>query len=281
MNISSLSTGFAILTSIFLSSCSFTSLSAPNVSLEGNDEEATVKKTVKIADFSEIEASQGIKVIFVQGPNKGVADIATTPSAEKYLRVEVKNKTLKAYYSNVGGGLNTKINGPSIIKVSSPQLNEIDLSSAARLNIEGNLKVNGNFEIDLSSAASFEAVNISCNECEADLSSSASTYIGNLIGDLDIETSSASSFSVGNMTGNLDANASSASSIAIKALQSKVIFAQASSAASINLSKIDGGTIKATAASGAKVKLSGKADSLNKNSSSGGNVSHSNLKVIK
>ncbi|MDE6021886.1 MAG: DUF2807 domain-containing protein, partial [Muribaculaceae bacterium] len=160
MKISSLTTGFALLTSLLLSSCSLSATSSTDVSLVSNDEAATVKKTVKIGDFNSIDVSRGIKVIFVQGPNNGIASIATTPSAEKYLRVEVKYNKLKVYYSNEIG--TKRINGPTIIKVSSPQLNEVDLSSAAQLKVDGNLVTKRDFFIELSSASSFEVGSLSC-----------------------------------------------------------------------------------------------------------------------
>lgn len=277
MNISALTSGFAILTSLLLSSCSFSGISSSTVSVDGNEAEATMKKTVKIGDFDEIEASQGIKVIFVQGVNPGTADIATTPSAKDYIKVEVKDKTLKAYYDNPKGLTPAKIKGPTIIRLSSPVLSEVELSSAAHMTVEGNLNVKGNFEIDLNSAASFDAENISCINMNAELSSSASAYVGVLTGNLDVETSSSASMRVGTMNGNLDGEASSAASISVDSLSSSKISAEASSAASIKLDKILGESIKASASSGAEISLSGKVETLEEHSSSGGSISRSNL----
>ncbi len=281
MNISTLTTGLAVCVSLFLSGCSINGIANSNISIEGNDENPTVNKTIKISDFNEIEASQAIKIIFEQGPNKGTATISTTPSAEKYLRVEVKDKTLKAYYANTDGLKNVKIKGPSIIKVSSPELYEVNLSSASNMTVEGDLKINGELEVDLSSAASLNAGKITCKELEVSSSSSASMTIAGLKGDLDAGVSSASSINIGNVEGNVDATASSAASINIDALKSQKIIAVASSAGSITLSGISGGFVDANASSGAKVSLSGKASSLNKESSSGGSVDHSNLTIMR
>lgn len=277
MNISALTTGLAICAAILLSGCSINGIANSNVSIMGNDGDASVNKTIKISDFNEIEASQAIKVIFVQGPNEGIAKVSTTPSAEKYLKVEVKDQTLKAYYANPDGNKDVKIKGPSIIRVSSPTLNEVDLSSAASVTVESDLKLNGTLEIDLSSASSFNAKNIACSKLDADFSSSASAYIASLTGDLDAEISSASSLEVASMKGDLEAEASSAASITIDAITTSIVKAEASSAASIKLAGIAGGNIDATASSGAKIKLSGKANSLSKNASSGGSVKHDNL----
>lgn len=279
MNISALTIGSVLCASMFLSGCSVNGIANSLVSLEGNDEKATVNKTVKIDDFNEIEASQGIRVIYVQGPSKGIAEIATTPTAEKYLKVEVKNNTLKAYYANTEGVRNVKIKGPSIIHVSSPELNEVGLSSAANLSIDGNLNLKGNFELDLSSASSFNAGRVNCRKFDADLSSSAKANIENLIGDLEADTSSASSISVKSMKGDLNAESSSAASIKIGSIKALVISAEASSAASIDIEGIDGGKISTSASSGAKIKLAGKADHLKRHTSSGGAVKCSDLSV--
>ncbi|MDE5841134.1 MAG: DUF2807 domain-containing protein [Muribaculaceae bacterium] len=281
MNISAFTTGLMICTSLLMSGCTVKGIANSNISVEGNDAKPTVNKTVKIGDFNEIEASQGIKVIFVQDANTGIAEVSTTPSAEKYLNVEVKDKTLKAYYSNSGLRGNMKIKGPSIIRVSSPVLNEVDLSSAANVSIEGQLNVKGNFEIELSSASSFEADMLSCKELDAELSSSASANIGDLRGNLDVEVSSASSISVGNLKGNVDAEASSAASIKIGSIKSSSIKAEASSASSIYIDGIAGGNVDASASSGAKIKLSGKADNIKQNSSSGGSVDYKSLSVAR
>lgn len=281
MNISALTTGLAVCASLLLTSCTISGIANSNVSVDGNEAEATVKKSVKISDFNEIEASQAIKVIYVQGANDGIASISTTPSAEKYLKIEVKDKTLKAYYANTEGIKVVKIKGPSIIRVSSPELHEVDLSSAANLTVEGDLNLNGDLELNLSSASSFNAENITCQKLDADFSSSASAYIADLKGMLEADMSSASSIEIGSMTGNLDAEASSSAFITINSLASSVIAAEASSAASIKLSGISGGNIDASASSGAKIKLSGKANHLNEDSSSGGIVSHNNLEIIK
>ncbi len=276
MNITGLTTGLAICATLFLTGCSISGIAGNNVSLNGNDGEATVKKSVKITDFSEIEASQAIKVIYVQGKNTGVADISTTPSAEKYLKVEVKDKTLKVYYYN-DNNKDVKIQGPSIIKVSSPTLSEVDLSSAANVTVEGDLKLKGNFELDLSSASSFNVGNITCQKLDADLSSAASAKISNLNGNLDAELSSASSIEIKKMKGNVELETSSSASISINAVVASSISAEASSAGSVNISGISGGKINASASSGGKINLSGKADSIKQDSSSGGSVSYSDL----
>ena len=161
MNISTLTTGLILSASLLMFGCSVNGIANSSVSLDSNEAKTTVKKTIKISDFDEIEASQGIKIILVQGTNNGTAAISTTESAEKYLKVEVRNNTLKAYYSN-SGIQNVSIKGPSIIRLTCPDLKEVNLSSLANLTIEGEFKSNGEMEVDLSSSASFNAGKITC-----------------------------------------------------------------------------------------------------------------------
>lgn len=280
MNTSTFTTGLALCAALFLTSCSIKGIANSNVIIEGNDEEPTVNRTVKISDFNEIEASQAIKVVFVQGANNGVASISTTTSADKYLRVEVKDKTLQVYYANTDDNDNIKIKGPSIIRVSSPELNEVDLSSASNVTIEGDLNLSGNFEIELSSASSFSATKLSCQNLKIDFTSSASAYIGDLVGDLDAELSSASSLEIESLKGNLDADTSSAASMSIHSISSSNIKAEASSASAIKLANISAGVIKADASSAAKIDLSGKAKSFIHDASSGAKVNHKNLEIV-
>ncbi|MDE6553451.1 MAG: DUF2807 domain-containing protein, partial [Muribaculaceae bacterium] len=102
----------------------------------GKDSEATVKKEIKVSAFNEVKASQGIKVIVSQGKFPGKVSVATTPSAEEYLQVNVTDGTLKVFYDNKAKE-DKKIKGPSIITVTVPELEEADLSSGANLLLKG------------------------------------------------------------------------------------------------------------------------------------------------
>lgn len=206
-----------------------------NVSISnGKDSDATVKKTVKISDFDEIDASQGIKVVFTQGANSGTAKISTTPSAADYLTVEVQGSTLHAYYK---GTKKASIKGPSIIYVSSPVLREADLSSAARLEVKGDLNVDGSLDIDISSAASVALGNVACSELKIDASSASSVKCGSVKGSvLDIDISSCGNVTCASFKGDrLKIDASSTARAVVDGIECADVDVKASSAADITL----------------------------------------------
>jgi len=236
----------------------------------GKDSEATVKKDVKIGDFSKIDACQGIKVVYSQGKNTGYARIATTPSAVDYLKVFVKNGCLYARYE----GKFDRIKGPSIITVSSKKLTNIELSSAANVNVITDIDQNEALDIDLSSAASVKFLDVKCPRLEIDLSSSAKVNIVATTANLDIDCSSASSVNIGTAScekANIDL--SSAANASISRLAKANLDIEASSAANANVQMAECDKVYAEASSGATIKLYGDCRNLQKESSSGGKVS--------
>lgn len=236
----------------------------------GNESDATVKKNVKIGDFSKIDASQGIRIVYSQGKNSGHAQVATTPSAVDYLKVYVKDGCLYARYE----GKFDRINGPSIITVSSKKLTGIDLSSAAYVNVVTDIDQRDGIGIDLSSAAKVDFKEVNCPKIKIDLSSSAKVDIVATKANLDIDCSSASSVNVGTAMGeNADIDISSASNVSIDKLVKADLDIEASSASKASIQMYDCNTVYAEASSGASVKLYGNCRSLRKDSSSGGKVS--------
>lgn len=229
-----------------------------NIINNGKDSDATVKKEINLSSFDEIQVSQGIKVVVNQGQYTGKVSVATTPSAENYLKVTVSDGTLKAYYDNKS--MKGKIKGPSIIYVTIPEIEEADLSSGAYMHLKGMFNSNGNVEFDLSSGAAINVDNLTCSK-------------------LSIDTSSGSSATIESLRGNLDAESSSGSSLSVVAVDGDNLKFAASSGASISANSVKSGSIKARASSGGSISLSGKADSLDKSTSSGGSVNTSGLKL--
>lgn len=268
------------LMALVLTSC-FT-MTGGNVSINNGDEsEATVKKQVKIGEFKEIKASRGIKIVFTQGNNPGVASVATTPSAEKYLKVRVKDNTLEAYYETPDN-LPKEIKGPSIITVSSQTLTEVKLSSAASLEIKENFQLSSPLILDMSSASSFQANVIECSNLNIDSSSASSISIDNLNGNLIADVSSASSLSINCIdANNISLDASSASKIDINKVKANKIIADASSTSKINLDNMDVTSVSVDATSASKITLAGNTQRLNHDSSSGAKVNIDNLKIDK
>lgn len=242
----------------------------------GDLSKSTVKKNINISQFSKIKASNGIQVIYTQGKFTGTAEVQMTPTAEKYLRIEVDNGELELGYH---GYRKENINGPTIVKVQAPELTSIDLSSAASVNVNGNLKVNDKLEIELSSASSVAAGDVSGKKVDIVLSSASSVTVGNLdINKLEIVLSSASSCTVGKVTAvDMDAELSSTSKCEIAGFNGTKIDSEASSASSLKIYGIVAQTVKAEASSGANITLEGKCGSLYADKSSGASIDTSRL----
>lgn len=238
----------------------------------GKESDATVKKNVKIGDFSKIDACQGIKIVYSQGKNSGQAKVATTPSAVDYMKVYVKDGCLYARYE----GDFDRIKGPSIITVSSKKLTEIDLSSAAHVSVVTDIDQRDGIGIDLSSASKVDFKEVNCPGIEIDLSSSAKVNIAATTANLDIDCSSASAVNVGTAKcGKADIEISSAADVSIDKLVKADLDIEASSASKANIQMYDCNNVYAEASSGASVKLYGNCRNLRKDSSSGGKVSMS------
>lgn len=246
----------------------------------GKESEATVSKTVSIWEFDEIYATQGIKVVFTQGKNPGTAKIATTPSAEKYLRVEMDGHTLKAFYKNNDKG-SVDIKGPSIIYVSSPTLNEVELSSAACLNVKGDLKVAEDLDIDISSSASVAIGNVYCEEMKIEASSAADINCGTVYGKtFKVDLSSSAAASCDSFSGeNLKVDLSSAAWFNCASFKGGILKIDASSAGKANIQNIDCQGVYAEASSGSKIILSGKTLSFSYDVSSGGRLDTRSLQT--
>lgn len=229
-----------------------------NVSVNnGKDSDATVKKEIKLGSFNEIEAAQGIKVVVSQGKYPGKVSVATTPSAEEYLQVKVEENTLKVYYDNNSKG-DRKIKGPSIITVTLPELEDVDLSSGAYFLMKGAFNSEIKMEFDLSSGSSLNIENLTCQN-------------------LSIDSSSGASANLACFKGNLEADSSSGSAINVAKADGGAFDFSASSGSSINANSINVSSIKASASSGASINLNGKTEKLSKTTSSGGSVNTTGL----
>ena len=257
---------------IFFIGCSMSSGSSIH---SDNSKEAKVKKSVKIGSFNKIEASSGIRVIFTQGKESGVARISTTPSAQKYLKVYVNKGKLIARYEGKG---NMNISGQTTVSVIAPDLKDIELSSAARFQANGNLDIR-NLEIDLSSAAKATFNNITATEIEIDTSSSSSVSIEKAnVNTFEADALSASKITVSKIVATkLELDASSAAKINVGYFNGTTLSTESSSGASVNASGITARNVYSEASSGGSITLKGSCEYLKKSSNSGGRINASQL----
>lgn len=269
---------WTMLAGMLLMGCSMSVSSMGSGSVSNGDlAKATINKSVKIGKFNKIEASQGIKVIFTQGPFTGEVKVKTTPSAEKYLEIENGAGVLEITYRHHSGN----IEGPTIVNVQAPDLCEISLASAASVEVTGGLKLQNNLGIDLTSGAYVMMNNVSGVGLDIDLTSASSVSMGDLnLDNFGIEMTSGSSAKFGMITANkIGAEATSAAQCNIAGFNGSVVDAEVSSGASINISNIHAVTVSAEASSGGSITLNGQCGTLNAENSSGGNVNSRSLKT--
>lgn len=241
-----------------------------------NDGKTEVKKSFKIGKFNKIDAQQAIRIEFTQGESDGYAHVRTSAALAPYLEVYVKNGCLVARYKNKNG---VNVNGRSntVVRVSSRDLKNIELSSAASFNTQ-QLTLSSPLTLDCNSASALRITSLICQKLEADMSSSASLYIEHFQGEADLDASSAASVAIDKLYSNkASLDASSAGSLKVKSFQGDVLDVESSSGSGITVDGIQCNHIYAEASSGGSIRLSGSCVSIDKETSSGGSVKTSRL----
>lgn len=107
-------------------------------------------ETRNVGEFSALNISVGVKVIYKQEAKTNVKVIADADKLENVI-TKVENGTLKIYIDNKGKN-NLRFNNLSI-NVSAPNLNSVKASSGAQLTIVDELRTD-NFNVDTSSGGS-------------------------------------------------------------------------------------------------------------------------------
>ena len=234
--------------------------------------ESRIEKTIKISEFNSVCAATGIEIVYTQGKFTGVANVSMSSSVEKYLRVEVEGGRLKAYYNYPGGkGFNNT--GRTIVTVQSPNLKKIDLSSAAKFTMKGKYEQNRTLEVDLSSASSATFGQLICSKLDLDISSAAGFNADFVNGNVNIDTSSAAKASIDAVKGsNIYISVSSASGVSVSNVNGTNLNIEASSGAKVTADVKSCKGVLATASSGGSINLNGTCDRLSKNTSSGGSI---------
>lgn len=210
--------------------------------LSGIDKGDPVAKTISIGDFNELEVATGIEVVFSQNANPGTAKVETYSNLEKMLVVKCEGGTLKVYFDNKGENSINNV-GHTVVTVSSPTLSDVEVSSAGRLTVNGDLKCDSKISVDASSAGSVEFNGV--------------------------------------VSPSLEVSCSSAASVSIESAKCETINVEADSASSINLEGIDCDKLIAEASSVAKITLEGVCRSFSEDYDSMGKVKHSNLTIQK
>lgn len=264
--------------------------------------ETRVTKDFKIKSFTAVKASQGIDVIFTQAPNPGVARVETSKELAPYLVVRVEGNCLIAKFDFPSSVQNRKLlNGKrkTVVRVSSPTLNSIKMSSAADFTSTNDIVCSGELKINVSSSGDVTIPGLTCSTLTISGSSAGDVEIKSVKGDVSVSASSSSDVEIGSVTGSvkvtvssaadvsinrmkgdrLTLNSSSGADVKVKNANGETINTVASSGGDISVTGIQAATIKASASSGATITLSGKGDLLTSVSSSGGSVHSGSLTV--
>jgi len=104
----------------------------------------SIEKEFSVSEFSKVDASHAFEVKISVGEKTSVK-IETDENLLKYVKVYVKNNTLYLDVEN-----NVNVNGNMRAIISTPNLNEVDLSGACKIDVVG---IESNtFSIDMSGA---------------------------------------------------------------------------------------------------------------------------------
>jgi hypothetical protein len=222
---------------LLLNSCNF-------VTGSGN----IVTETKQVSNFTGINISSAFDAEVKIGPVTEVK-IEADDNIIKYVRVEVSGNTLTIRTEH----LNNISNAHLKVFITTPSLNDINASAAADVKVVDELKGNGKFHFNASSAATIEAV------IEAP--------------EVGVEASSSGTVKLTGRTKNYQAQASSGANIKTAGLLSETSDINVSSGA--NADVYASVSLNADASSGGNITYHGEG-SIKQNTSSGGSVEKKN-----
>lgn len=239
-----------------------------------------ITKEFTVGAFSKIEARQGIKIVWNVGAATEKVSANVCEKYAQYLKVETVRGTLKAYFDfPTNEPLDSYNLGTTVITITAPSLSAVELSSAAKLEVNGTWRAEADIDIEISSAGSLSASMIDCKELDLEVSSAGSVDIVTINGSLDAEASSAAKLKIGGIKGSrLKVEASSGASFTADRAECEKISAESSSAAKVSINGIVCGNLSAEASSGSTIQLSGECDTL-KLDNSGAVIFHDNLRI--
>jgi hypothetical protein len=189
-----------------------------------NDANAQVRE---VKNFHAIRVSTGIELQLSQGGTEAVAVSASDAEFRNRIKTEVQNGVLRIYYdSDFLKDLSRSKNKKLKAYVSFINLDGIDASSGASVNVDGSLKVS-TLNLDVSSGATFHG-RVEANTMKVDQSSGAVINISGAVNSLNVDGSSGSIFRGYDLAvNNCEAESSSGSGVQITV--NKELSAEASS----------------------------------------------------
>lgn len=201
------------------------------------------RETRNLSSFNEISVSEAIEVTLVRG-NAEKAEVEVTGTDADNVLTEVSGGRLKIHMAS-GNWKNVSAR----VKVTFKNIDEIDVSSAAKLYSDDMIK-SDDMEVDVSSAG-YAELSIEAGELEVDVSSA---------GKLDLEGSADS----------MEAEVNSAGTINAYDLQVRSAEISASSAGTIKVSVSE--SLEADASGAGTIRYKGDPKKAIANSSGGGSI---------
>ena len=206
----------------------------------------------KVPAFHAIHVATGIRLLLTQGTEMAVAVSARSPEYRDKIKTEVKSGVLHIYFDTDKWRW-FDFNGKELqVYISCTDLDDLEGSSGAKIEVEGTLK-SGTFTMSFNSGAKFWG-KVEAQDMKIEQNSGAQTTISGTAGRLKASATSGShlhGFDL--MTGDCDANANSGGSIEISVEKE----------------------MEVSAHSGGKILYQGKGVIREVHTSSGGKVSRS------
>ena len=232
-------------------------------------------RTETVADFTEVHASAGVRVLYTQGPLTP-AVIQAPADILPYISVKVSGGKLTATIDHLDNKVrNRKLDGLKI-QISSPRIEDLDASSGAVLEAVTDIKSN-ELDVEASSGALIKVPNASVGEMTVDVSSGALVEIASATtNDFEVDASSGASVQVGTLnTKKAEFEVSSAGIVKLAGTTNSMKI-EASSGAVFNGSKFKAKNAVVKTSSGAQVDISAVTASIDSPKFGGGQVKNHN-----
>lgn len=247
----------------------------------------TSTRSVRVADFTSLQASAGVNIYYTQGPLAPVA-IEAPSDILPYIVVERSgNGTLKIFIDTEKRKAAIKNNSIQTqtmrINVSAPNVSSFSVSSGASIKMTNDITLSSAYNLAASSGGSISLRTISAPAGTIAASSGGNVFATTLNAKDALQCSVSSGASVKAKRGAASAltlAASSGANLNFAEASADKVDVTASSGASASVDGIDTDFISATATSAANISLSGSADKalINVGTASGATISSARLK---
>lgn len=226
---------------------------------------AQSEETRSLSSFSKISASEGIDVYIEQGSEEEARVIARNIDLDEVL-TDISGGKLKIHLEDKW--MRTK-NVDVEVYVTYKSIEAISASSAASLEAKSPIRVDGDFDVDVSSAGDIKA-SITADELTIDVSSAGDVSLEVDVDEIEAEASSSGDIQVSGSARMQIVQVSSSGDYDAYDVEGKEAEISASSGGSIKIKVSE--RIDARASSGGNIKYGGSPQYVDVSTSSGGSI---------